>query len=88
MILIIATAASLLPVAGFLRAIGGKLLFRVAVPAQVIYLTLFSLSFFFDGLTGTALAMVSVLSLAQLMMLTARIDWRKVFGSAKITVES
>ena len=43
---------SLLLVAGYLRAVGGKLLFRVAVPAQLIYLMLFSLSFFFDGLTG------------------------------------
>jgi hypothetical protein len=84
----IATAASLLLVAGYLRAIGGKLLFRVAVPAQIIYLTLFSLSFFFDGLTGITLAVVSVLTLALLMMLTAKIDWRRVFDGAPKSTSS
>jgi len=77
----IATVVSLLLVAGYLRAVGGKLLFRVAVPAQVVYLALFSLSFFFDGLTGITLAVVSVLTLALLMMLTAKVDWRTVFQS-------
>jgi hypothetical protein len=75
----IATAVSLLLVAGYLRAVGGNLLFRVAVPAQLIYLTLFSLSFFFDGLTGITLAVVSVLTLALLMILTAKVDWRQAF---------
>ncbi|MCW1924899.1 hypothetical protein OKA05_20215 [Luteolibacter arcticus] len=78
----VATVVSLLLVAGYLRAVGGKLLFGVAVPAQVVYLALFSLSFFFDGLTGITLAVVSVLTLALLMILTARIDWREVFGGA------
>jgi hypothetical protein len=77
----IATAVSLLLVAGYLRAVGGRLLFRVAVPAQLIYLTLFSLSFFFDGLTGITLAVVSVLTLALLMILTAKVDWRQVFNA-------
>ncbi|WP_193212290.1 inner membrane CreD family protein [Luteolibacter marinus] len=76
----VASGVSLLLVAGYLRAIGGRLLFRVAVPAQLTYLTLFSLSFFFDGLTGITLAVVSVLTLALLMFLTARVDWRGVFG--------
>jgi hypothetical protein len=75
----VAAAVSLLLVAGYLRAVGGKLLFRVAVPAQLIYLMLFSLSFFFDGLTGITLAVVSVLTLALLMILTAKVDWRTVF---------
>lgn len=83
----IATGLSLLLVAGYLRAVGGKLLFRVAVPAQLVYLTLFSLSFFFDGLTGITLAVVSVLTLALLMILTAKIDWRGVFDSGAILWE-
>ena len=74
----IATGVSLLLVATYLKAVGGSLLFRTAVPAQVVYLTLFSLSFFFDGLTGITMAIVSVLTLAVLMLLTARIDWHRV----------
>jgi hypothetical protein len=79
----IATAVSLLLVAGYLRAVGGKLLFRVAVPAQLVYLMLFSLSFFFDGLTGITLAVVAVLTLALLMILTAKVDWRQVFNAER-----
>lgn len=79
----VATAISLILVAGYLRAVGGSLLFKVAVPAQLIYLTLFSLSFFFDGLTGITLAVVSVLTLGLLMVLTAKVEWRSVFGNKR-----
>lgn len=82
----IAIAASLVLVTGYLRAVGGRLLFAIAVPAQVVYLALFSLSFFFDGLTGITLAVVAVLTLALLMMLTARIDWSRVFGRSEVPI--
>lgn len=78
----IATVTSLVLVCGYLRAVGGRTLFRVAVPAQVAYLVLFSLSFFFDGLTGITLTVCAVATLALLMMLTAKVDWRA--WSAKV----
>lgn len=75
----IATVISLLLVCGYLKAVGGNLLFKVALPAQLAYLVLFSASFFFDGLTGITLTVCGVSTLALLMILTAKVDWKNHF---------
>ncbi|HEX7261970.1 MAG TPA: hypothetical protein VF258_09155, partial [Luteolibacter sp.] len=75
----IATVTSLGLVSGYLRAVGGDRLFRVALPAQLAYLVLFSASFFFDGLTGITLTVCGVATLALLMTLTAKVEWRTHF---------
>ncbi len=75
----LAAATSVLLVCGYLHAVGGKQLLRIALPAQVVYLVVFSASFFIDGLTGITLSVLGVLTLALLMMLTARVDWKKQF---------
>lgn len=75
----IATTVSVLLVCGYLKAVGGKALLAIALPAQLAYLVLFSGSFFFDGLTGITLTVCGVATLALLMFLTARIDWRAAF---------
>lgn len=72
----IATVTSLALVCGYLRVVGGNTLFKVALPAQLAYLVLFSLSFFFDGLTGITLTVCAVATLALLMVLTAKVDWQ------------
>ena len=79
----IATVTSLALVCGYLRAVGGNTLFKVALPAQLAYLVLFSLSFFFDGLTGITLTVCAVLTLGLLMVLTAKVDWRAWSAQAK-----
>jgi hypothetical protein len=76
----ISAAASMLLVCGYLKAVGGNALFKIALPAQAVYLVLFSASFFIDGLTGITLAVLGVITLALLMFLTARIDWRSFFA--------
>ncbi|MBN8460839.1 MAG: inner membrane CreD family protein [Verrucomicrobia bacterium] len=76
----IATAVSVLLVAGYLFAVGGSRLFAIALPAQLLYLAAFSGSFFFDGLTGITLTVLSIITLALLMFLTARTDWRQAFS--------
>ncbi|RYD46729.1 MAG: hypothetical protein EOP85_06860 [Verrucomicrobiaceae bacterium] len=76
----IATVVSLLLVCGYLKAVGGNLLFKVALPAQLAYLVLFSASFFFDSLTGITLTVCGVSTLALLMILTAKVDWRNHFS--------
>ena len=43
-------------------------------------LVLFSASFFIDGLTGITLAVLGVVTLALLMFLTARLDWKSFFA--------
>ena len=75
----IATAVSLVLVCGYLKAVGGKALFKIALPAQLAYLVLFSASFFFDGLTGITLTVCSVATLALLMAITAKVDWSSHF---------
>ncbi len=76
----ISAGISVLLVCGYLRAVGGNRLFGIALPAQSVYLVIFSASFFIDGLTGITLATLGVITLALLMMLTARIDWKSFFA--------
>jgi hypothetical protein len=71
----IASVTSLGLVCGYLRAVGGTALFRVALPAQCVYLVLFSGSFFVDGLTGITLTVCGIATLAVLMILTAKVRW-------------
>jgi Inner membrane protein CreD len=75
----IAAATSLLLVSGYLKAVAGKRLFAIALPAQSIYMVAFSSSFFMDGLTGITLAVLAVATLALLMFLTAKTDWMTFF---------
>ncbi len=75
----IAAVVSLALVCGYLKAVGGRALFMVALPAQLAFLVLFSASFFFDGLTGITLTLCGVATLALLMMMTARVDWKSQF---------
>jgi inner membrane protein involved in colicin E2 resistance len=75
----IAAGTSVILVCGYLKAVGGNSLLKIALPAQSVYLVIFSASFFIDGLTGITLAILGVLTLALLMMLTARIDWKTFF---------
>jgi hypothetical protein len=79
----IATVVSLVLVSGYLRVVGGNALFKVALPAQIAYLVLFSASFFFDGLTGITLTVCGVATLAWLMFLTAKVDWRTQFSRSE-----
>jgi len=76
----IATVVSLALVCGYLRAVGGKALFRIALPAQIAYLVMFSASFFFDGLTGITLTVCGISTLALLMIFTARVNWASRFA--------
>ena len=76
----ISATTSVLLVCGYLKVAGGNGLFKIALPAQVVYLVLFSASFFIDGLTGITLAVLGVITLAMLMFLTAKMDWRTFFA--------
>ncbi len=71
-----ATVTSVLLVCGYLQAVGGKRLLAIALPAQLLYLVVFSASFFIDGLTGITLTVLAVITLALLMFVTAKVDWR------------
>jgi len=84
----LSAGVSLALVSGYLHAVGGRQLTRIALPAQFAYMVLFSYSFFFDGLSGVTIAVGAVATLAVLMVATAKMDWSEVFVSRKRRGES
>ncbi len=77
----IASAASVLLVTTYLRAaLGSNYPSGISTAAQMFFLVLFSYSFFLEGTTGLTVAIGSVLTLAALMRVTARVDWCGVFS--------
>ncbi len=68
-------------VVAYLRtALGPAFPWPAAALGQIFYLVLFSYSFFLEGMTGLTVTVGSVLTLAVLMAMTARLDWGQVFG--------
>lgn len=51
---------------------------KVAAPAQLVYLILFSYTFFFTGYTGLSLTVGAIVTLAILMQVTAKVDWERL----------
>jgi inner membrane protein involved in colicin E2 resistance len=73
-------AVSVLLVLSYLvRAVGANFALRVAAPAQLIFLVVFSYAFFFKGYTGLSITLASILTLALLMHVTAKVDWESRF---------
>lgn len=79
----VATLVSLGMVSGYLHLVAGHTLSLVAVVAQLAYQVLFSYSFFFDGLTGLTLTITGVITLALLMIATARVNWEELFAKSR-----
>ena len=50
-----------------------------------MFLVLFSYSFFFEGLTGLAVTIGSVVTLAYFMAKTGHVDWEDVFRKREKT---
>lgn len=48
--------------------------------SQLVYLVLFSFTFFWEGFTGLAITIGAVLTLFVMMQLTGRLDWAEVFS--------
>lgn len=77
---VIASLTSVALVVGYLLVVVGRnrALVEIAV-SQLVFLVLFSYSFFFAGYTGLAITIGSVLTLAYFMARTSRVDWEAVF---------
>jgi inner membrane protein involved in colicin E2 resistance len=77
----ISSAASLLLVVTYLRLVV-NLRFALwdAGLAQLVYLVLFSYAFFFQGFTGLAITIGTILSLFVVMQMTGRIRWEEKFA--------
>jgi inner membrane protein involved in colicin E2 resistance len=55
-------------------------LWKVGLP-QLLYLVLFSFTFFFEGMTGLSISIGAVLTLFVIMQLTGRLDWDEVWSA-------
>ncbi len=67
-------------------ALGPRFPWRWALAGQVLYLILFSYSFFLKGMTGLTVTLGAIVTLAVIMRLTAKTNWSEVFaakGSAR-----
>jgi hypothetical protein len=82
---LIASATSVALVVSYLRVVSGMrfALLRAGL-AQLVFLVLFSYSFFFEGYTGLTVTLGSVLTLFVLMQATARLDWAEVFAARSV----
>ena len=65
------------------QALGKSYPLKTSVCGQLVYLVLFSYSFFLQGMTGLTVTIASILTLGVLMFLTAKTDWKTVFKSSK-----
>jgi inner membrane protein involved in colicin E2 resistance len=72
----LASVVSLLLVVSYARLFMGfaRALLVLATP-QLVYLVLFSATFFFEGYTGLAITAGAVLTLLLVMQVTGRVDW-------------
>ena len=77
----ISAAVSLALVSGYLLAAAGRRFARIAALAQFAFIVLFSYSFFFEGLTGLTITIGAIVTLALLMIATARVNWADKFTS-------
>jgi inner membrane protein involved in colicin E2 resistance len=80
----IAAATSVFLVFTYLiRAMGFRFTVTVAVPAQIIYLVLFSYTFFYPGYTGLAITIGAVVTLFVLMQITAKVNWEERLAATR-----
>ncbi len=78
----ISAAVSILLVLSYMRlVVGSRFAFVEIGLSQLVFLVLFSYTFFFEGYTGLSITALCVLSLFIAMQLTAKVDWNKVFIS-------
>jgi len=60
--------------------VGWRFALREMLVAQLIYLVLFSHTFFWEGFTGLAVTIGAILTLFVVMQITGRVDWREAFA--------
>ncbi len=76
----ICSAVSIFLVISYMRLVVGLRLALVEVGlAQLIYLVLFSYTFFFEGYTGLAITLLCIVTLFATMQFTGKVDWEKTF---------
>lgn len=76
---LISAAVSILLVATYARLFTGwRFALRRLGAAQLVYLVLFSASFFWEGFTGLAITIGAIVTLFVVMQATGRVDWARL----------
>ena len=71
---------SIILVVSYMRlVVGNRFAFLEVALAQLVYLIGFSYAFFFEGFTGLAVTVGSIITLFVVMQITARINWAARF---------
>jgi inner membrane protein involved in colicin E2 resistance len=79
-----ASAVSVFLVVTYLRLVVGiTFAVREAALAQLLFLVLFSYAFFFEGFTGLAITIGSIVTLFATMQMTGRIRWGEAFSPTR-----
>lgn len=80
---LVCSLVSVALVVSYLRiAVGARFAILQAGGAQLLYLMLFSYTFFLKGFTGLAITIGCILTLFVSMQLTARVKWSQLFSRA------
>lgn len=79
----VSAAVSVILVSGYLWMVTNGKFARIAALAQLAFMVLFSYSFFFQGLTGITITCGAIVTLALLMVFTAKVNWETMFVKSK-----
>jgi inner membrane protein involved in colicin E2 resistance len=84
----ISSLVSVFLVVSYMRLVTGRRFAFIEVAlSQLVYLVLFSYTFFFEGYTGLAITILCICTLFIVMQITGRLDWEKVFAKTEQTVK-
>lgn len=81
----ICTAVSIFLVISYMKLVAGqKFAFMEIGLSQLVFLIVFSYTFFFDGYTGLTITILCIVTLFIVMQMTARLDWERVFKEGAV----
>ncbi|MHC4397708.1 MAG: inner membrane CreD family protein [Planctomycetota bacterium] len=85
----ICSAVSIFLVVSYMRlVVGGRFAFIEIAFSQLVYLVLFSYTFFFKGYTGLTITAMCICTLFVVMQFTGKVDWEQVFAKSDKPTES
>ncbi len=80
----ISSLVSIFLVISYMRlVVGAKFAFLEIGISQLVYLVLFSYTFFFEGYTGLTVTIMSIITLFIVMQFTGGVDWEKIFAASE-----
>jgi len=85
----ICSLVSIFLVVSYMRlVVGGRFAFIEIALSQLVYLVLFSYTFFFTGYTGLTITVMCICTLFVVMQFTGKVDWEQVFAKSDKPTES